>query len=84
MTEPPSSLTYLSVVSRETVRIALTIAALYDLDIMAADIGNAYLNAPCREKVYFTTGTEFSAKKGQYVVVIWALYGLKTSGAAWM
>eukprot|EP00957_Ditylum_brightwellii_P129255 9859945-Ditylum_brightwellii.AAC.1 len=51
MTEPPSSLTYLLVVSRETVRIALTIAALNDLDIMAADIGNTYLNAPCREKV---------------------------------
>ena len=83
MTEPPSSLTYSSVVSRETVRIALTIAALNDLDIMAADIGNAYLNAPCREKVYFTAGTEFGAKKGQYVVVIRALYGLKTSGAAW-
>eukprot|EP00957_Ditylum_brightwellii_P194945 14852350-Ditylum_brightwellii.AAC.1 len=50
MTEPPSSLTYSSVVSREMVRIALTIAALNDLGIMAADIGNAYLNAPCREK----------------------------------
>eukprot|EP00957_Ditylum_brightwellii_P181850 13853569-Ditylum_brightwellii.AAC.1 len=65
------------------VRIALTIAALNDLDVMAADIGNAYLNAPCREKVYFTAGTEFGAKKGQYVVVIRAFYGLKTSGAAW-
>eukprot|EP00957_Ditylum_brightwellii_P189296 14408273-Ditylum_brightwellii.AAC.1 len=38
------------VVSRETVRIALTIAALNNLGIMAANIGNAYLNAPCREK----------------------------------
>eukprot|EP00957_Ditylum_brightwellii_P023711 1789369-Ditylum_brightwellii.AAC.1 len=83
MTEPPSSLTYLSVVSRETIRIALTIAALNDLDIMAAGIGNAYLNEPYREKVYFTIGTEFGAKKGQYVVVIWSLYELKTSGSAW-
>eukprot|EP00957_Ditylum_brightwellii_P071882 5463513-Ditylum_brightwellii.AAC.1 len=50
---------------------------------MAADIGNAYLNAQCREKVYFTAGMEFGAKKGQCVVVIRAMYGLKTSGAAW-
>eukprot|EP00957_Ditylum_brightwellii_P082064 6239967-Ditylum_brightwellii.AAC.1 len=50
MAEPASSLTYSSVVSRETVRIALIIAALNDLNIMAANIGNAYLNAPCREK----------------------------------
>eukprot|EP00957_Ditylum_brightwellii_P051691 3919425-Ditylum_brightwellii.AAC.1 len=83
MTETHSSLTYLSVVSRETVKIALTIADLNDLDIMAADIGNAYINALCKEKVYFTAGTEFSAKKGQYVVVIQALYGLKPSGSAW-
>eukprot|EP00957_Ditylum_brightwellii_P199779 15229499-Ditylum_brightwellii.AAC.1 len=65
------------------VRIALAIAALNDLDTMAVDIRNAYLNAPCRKKVYLTAGTEFGAKKGQYVVAIWALYGLKTSGTAW-
>ena len=42
-TEPPAAITYASVVSRESVRIAFTIAALNHLDIMAADIMNAYL-----------------------------------------
>ena len=42
MTDPPASITYASVVSRESVRIAFMVAALNDLDIMAADIG-AYL-----------------------------------------
>jgi hypothetical protein len=47
LTDPPSTVTYASVVSRESVRIAFLIAALNDLDIMAADIQGAYLNAPC-------------------------------------
>ena len=34
-TEAPATLTYASVVSRETVRIALTLAALNDLEVKA-------------------------------------------------
>ena len=43
MTTAPTSITYSSVVSRDSVRIALTIAALNGLDILAFDIHNAYL-----------------------------------------
>ena len=50
-TDPPSSITYSSVVSRDSVRITFTIAAMNGLDCLACDIGNAYLNAPCREKI---------------------------------
>jgi hypothetical protein len=50
MVDSPSFLTYASVMSRETVRIALTIAALHDLDIRAADVENAYLTAPTTER----------------------------------
>jgi hypothetical protein len=49
---PTSTITYSSVVSRDSVRIALTIAPLNDLNIFACDIQNAYLTAPCREKLY--------------------------------
>ena len=83
-TDPPSSLTYSSVVSRDSVRIAFLIAALNNLDILSADIGNAYINADVREKVYFIAGDEFgAARKGKPVMIVKALYGLKTSGAAW-
>jgi hypothetical protein len=41
MTETPATLTYSSVVSRESVRIALTLAALNDLEVKTANIGNA-------------------------------------------
>jgi hypothetical protein len=51
LTEPPASITYSSVVSRDSVRLAFLISALNNLNIMACDVGNAYLNAPCRKKV---------------------------------
>jgi hypothetical protein len=82
-TDPPSSITYSSVVSRDTVRIAFTLAALNDLDVMSCDIGNAYLNAPCREKIWCKAGTEFGSDKGKVLKVVRALYGLKSSGASW-
>ena len=50
MTKPPAAITYSSVVARDSVRIAFMLAALHDIDVLAAVIGNAYLNAPCREK----------------------------------
>jgi hypothetical protein len=45
-TETPASITYASVVSREFVRIALTLAVLNDLEVKTADIKNSYLTAP--------------------------------------
>ena len=83
LTEPPASITYSSVVSRDSVRIAFVLAALNDLDIMACDIGNAYLNAPCREKVWFVAGPEFGSRQGTVIRIVRALYGLKSSGASW-
>jgi Reverse transcriptase (RNA-dependent DNA polymerase) len=51
-TNPPSTQTYSNVVSRESVRIALLIASLNDMEVVTADVQGAYLNAPCHEKVY--------------------------------
>ena len=83
-TDAPSQLTYSSVVTRDSVRIAFLVAALNDLEILAADIGNAYLQAPAREKVHTTAGPEFGPNNvGKTVMVIRAMYGLKSSGAAW-
>jgi hypothetical protein len=51
---------------------------------MSADAGNAYLQASAREKVHTTAGPEFGPNNvGKTVVVIRAMYGLKSSGAAW-
>jgi hypothetical protein len=84
MTDPPTSLTYSSVVSRDSVRLAFLIAALNDLDILSADIGNAYLNAQTKEKVHTICGPEFGPQYlGRIAVIHKALYGLKSSGVAW-
>jgi hypothetical protein len=82
-TEAPASLTYSSVVSRDSVWIAFLIAALNVLDLFAADIGNAYLNAKCREKIWTVAGLEFGSNAGCVMIIVKALYGLKSSGAAW-
>ena len=81
-TKTPAAMCYSSVVSRDSVRIALTIAALNDLDILACDIQNAYLTADCREKVWILAGPEFGSEAGMNMIVRKALYGLKSSGAA--
>jgi hypothetical protein len=84
MTDPPTSIMYSSVVYRDSVCIAFLLAALNDINPLASDIGNAYLNAPAREKVYTTAGPEFGPElEGKSVLIIRALYGLNSSGAAW-
>ena len=81
-TTTPSTITYSSVVSRDSVRICLTLAALNDLDVLSCDIQNAFLTAPCREKIYTTAGPEFGSEAGQTMLVVRALYGLKSAGAS--
>ena len=83
-TEPPNSLTYSSVMSRESVKIAFLVAALNDLDLMSCDIGNTYLNAKCRERIWFVAWAECGPDlQGCVCKLVRALYGLKSSGAAW-
>jgi hypothetical protein len=84
MTNPPATATsYASVVCRESVCIALTTAALNELDLLAADIQNAYLNAPITEKIWTILGAEFGQDlKGRKAIIVRALYGLKSAQAA--
>ena len=80
----PFSMTYASVVSRESVRIAFLVAALNGLEVEAADIQQAYLNAPCGEKLYIVCGPEFGPEMvGRRAIVVKAAYGLKSSGCQW-
>ena len=52
----PSTSNYAGVVSRDSVHIALTYAALNDVDVTSADIQNAYLQAPSSEKNFIVCG----------------------------
>ena len=49
---------------------------------MSCDLENAYLNAPCREKIWFEGGLECGEDRGKVCVVVRSLYGLKSAGAA--
>jgi Reverse transcriptase (RNA-dependent DNA polymerase) len=73
--------TYAGVVSRESVRIALTYATLNDLQVCVADIRNAYLQAPSSQKDYIICGPEFGCEnEGKRAKIHRALYGGKAAG----
>ena len=81
----PTHLVFSSVASRESVRLAFMLASLNDLDILAGDIGNAYLNAPNREKVHVICKSDLFTpdQEGRVAIIVRALYGLKSAAAAW-
>ncbi len=60
MTKAPTTITYASMVSRETMRIELLMAALIDLNVKVGNVLNAYITAPITEKVWTVLGPEFS------------------------
>ena len=73
--------TYAGVVSRESVQIALTYAALNDPHGFAADIRNAYLQAPSSQKDYIICSPEFGVENiRQTALIHHALYGGKAAG----
>jgi hypothetical protein len=81
-TDAPHMMTYESDVSRESIRIALTLVALNDLDVIMGNIENTYLTAPITEKVWTVIGPEFGEETGKQALIVRALYGIKSAGAA--
>ena len=82
LTKDPVESNYAGVVSQESVRIALTYAALNDLDVCCGDIKSAYLQAPSLEKHYIICGKEFPLEmQGRVAIIRRALYGGKSAGA---
>ena len=57
-------------------------AALNDLEVKVGDVLNAYITAPITEKVWTVLGAEFGSDAGKSAIVVRALYGLKSAGAA--
>ena len=51
MTKAPATVTFDTIVSRKTVRITLTIAALNGLQVKYGDVLNAYITASVTEKI---------------------------------
>ena len=82
----PSYITYSSIVTKESVRLCFLLAALNDLDVVIGDISNAYLNAKPREKCFVTIIDSYlfgPSAIGKKALIVRALYGMKSSDAAW-
>jgi hypothetical protein len=83
LTDIPLESMYSSVVSLRGLRIVTFLAELNGLDLWATDIGNAYLEAFTMERNYIIAGPEFGQLEGHYLIIVKALYGLRTSGLCW-
>ena len=75
--------TYASVVKTTSVRILDVIAHRDGLEQLCGDVGNAFVNASTKEKVYCRAGEEFGDRHGSIVVIKKALYGLASSANMW-
>jgi hypothetical protein len=56
--------------------------ALNGLEVKVGDVLNAYITAPITKKVWTVLGPEFGIDAGKTAVIVCALYGLKSAGAA--
>ena len=74
---------YAGIASIKSIRTCIFLAELNEMDLWVADVGNAYLEAWTKEKLYITAGPEFGPLEGHTLIVDKALYGLRSSGARW-
>ena len=70
-----------SIVEHSAVHIALTLAALNDLELKCGDVLNAFITAPVKEKIWTYLGPEHGEDEGKKDIIFRAVYGLKSSGA---
>ena len=82
MTHTLDTITYSSVVMRDTVCIALTMAVLHDLKVKAADVLNAYVMAPNHEKICTVLGPEFWDDACKSATIARTLYWHKSACAS--
>ena len=83
LTNNPIDSVYSGVVTLRSLCIVIFLAELNQLEAWGADVGNAYLKARTKEKVYIIGGIGFRGLEGHTLVIYKALYGLKSSGARW-
>jgi hypothetical protein len=81
MAKAPATITYASVFSRETVCIALLMAALNDLNVKVGHVLNTHITAPIAKKVWTIPESEFGIDAGKSAIIVCPLYGLKSAGA---
>jgi hypothetical protein len=71
-----------TVVKGISVRLLDLIAHRDKLTTLCGDIGNAFVTADCLEKVYSRAGPEFGDREDSVLILVKALYGLRSSSRA--
>ena len=62
--------------------IVLTMVALHDIEVKAADAFNTWKVASSREKIWTLSGSEFGNDTGKSVIIVKVLFELKSAGAS--
>ena len=83
LTNPEVGDIYSGVVSIDHVRLILLLADLNNLDVIAADVGNAFLYGTTQEKLFTFLGSGHGILSNKWLTIERSLYGLKTSAARW-
>jgi hypothetical protein len=81
--DEPTESVYSSVVWQDSVCLFFLLAALNNLNVLSADIQNAYLSAPTKETLWTHAEPKFGPDyEGQPCKIVRALYGFWGSGKA--
>jgi hypothetical protein len=81
LTDSNTNGTHSGAANLQTMCISISVGEMNNLRIMVGNVSYAYLEAYTQEKVCFIAGAEFGPLQGHLLVIYWALYGLRTSGA---
>ena len=82
--EAPNSITYYSVVPCDSISIGFLLAYLHGVDNTAIDLENAYLNAPCEQKIWFVGVDVCREYKVCVLIIVRALYGIEYESFLWI
>ncbi|MCP4195287.1 MAG: hypothetical protein GY768_32200, partial [Planctomycetaceae bacterium] len=81
LTQIPVETVYSSVVSLKSLRLVAFLAELNELTLWGAVVGNAYLEAKTKERLFIIAGAEFGPEmEGHIFIVHKALYGSRSGG----
>lgn len=75
--------TFAPVVRYDSVRVVLSLAAIYDMEIAQFDVKTAFLNGTLNETIYMKVPDGVQHKEGQICRLKRSLYGLKQSSRVW-
>ena len=78
LTKEHNETVYSGAVSLRNLRLVMFLAELNNLQLWGTDVGNAYLQALSREKLYIMGSLEFEELQGHVLVMHKALYGTRS------